>query len=241
MLSVKNVGEETHIWGGTIFSPEQERIVDSDFKSDLAKDSAFYQAILGGVAQVFVDLVHVSDVVLACEYIRFEMRKDESGNILSRIIQVPDSWGHRAKSLTYTTALSGSVDQECWPLVPCNECSLSFFKEENGGLVSCSDSESTYTKLLWAPTYKTMQKKAVLALPEVNPNVRGWVGVSGLESIPQGKLYTGFNFINRKEWSIELMQPVLMEYPFALILRHPIGAQIQVELMFEYFTNFEVF
>jgi hypothetical protein len=241
MISVKNVSGSEVIWGGTIFSDEQERILDADFKATLSKDTDFYAAILSGNAEVYVDLRLVRDPIIACEYIRFEMKKDEDGNMISRIVQVPGTWGHRAKSLLYTTALAGSVIQECWPLEPCNECSLSFLKEENGVLVSCDDSESTYTKLVWAPTHKTMQKKAVLALPAVNANVRGWVGVQGLESYPQGKLYTGFNFINRTEWAIELMQPALMEYPFVLILRHPLGSQIQVELMFEYFTNFEVF
>lgn len=241
MLSVKNVSEEATVWGGYIFSSQQERTVDAAFKAYLSEDMGFYTAVLAGNAIVYVDLVPVDNPILACEYIRFEMKKDEQGNMISRIIQVPDTWGHRAKSLLYTTALADSIIQECWPLEPCNECTLSFQKEENGALVSCDDSEATYTKLVWAPTYKTMQKKAVLCLPATNPNVRGWVGVQGLESYPQGKLYTGFNFINRNEWTIELMQPPLMQYPFVLILRHPLGSQIQVELMFEYFTNFEVF
>jgi len=241
MISVKNVSGKEVIWGGTIFSDEQERSLDADFKAALSKDTDFYGAILSQNAEVYVDLVLVRDVILACEYIRFEMKKDEEGNMISRMVQVPEAWGHRAKSLLYTTALADSVDQECWPLEPCNECSLSFFKEENGALVSCDDSESTYTKLVWAPTHKTMQKKAILSLPAPNADVRGWVGVSGIESYPQGKLYCGFNFKNRAEWMIELMQPKLMEYPFSVILRHPSGVQIDVEMMFEYFTNFEAF
>lgn len=238
MLSIKNNSQETKVWGGYIFSSGQERTVDSTFKAYLSNDSAFYTDILNGTVSVYVDLVLVESPILACEFIRFEARKDEAGNTISRIIQVPDTWSHRAKSLLFTTGLADSVDNECWPLEQCNECQLSFFKEENGALVACNDSESTYTKLVWTPTYKTMQKKAVLCLPSTSAEVRGWVGILGAEDLPQGKLYTGFNFSNRREWSIELMQPPLMEYPFVLILRHSLGAQIQVELMFEYFTNF---
>jgi hypothetical protein len=241
MLSVKNVSEVQKIWGGSIFAPSQQRAADADFKHYLSDDASFYSDILALNAEVYVDLVKVDNVILACEYIRSETKKDEEGNLYSRIKQVPEDYGNRAKSVLFTTGLSGSLEQEFWPLEQATECSLAFLREENGALVSCLDSEATYTKLVWAPPHKTMQSRAIISLPSTSTTIRGWVGVSGFESIPEGRLYMAFNFVHRNEWEISLMQPRALDAPFALLLRHGVGEQVLVELMFEYFTNFVTF
>lgn len=239
MISIKNVSGLQKIWGGYIFAEGQERTVEPDFKHLLCEDSNFFQDVLSNNALVYVDYVLQTNVIQACDYIFSENRRDEEGNTISRLRQVPSDFGNRAKSILFTTGVSGSLSQEFWPLEYANECVLSFFKESNGALVSCTDTESTYSKLVWVHPFKTMQKRAIITIPSKSSSIRGWVGVDGYENTPQGKLYMGFNFCNKNEWELGLMEPKMLEAPFCLLLRHANQENVIVELMFEYFTNFQ--
>lgn len=239
MLSVKNETGIQQIWGGMIFSDQQTRTIGGDDKKALSNDSSFYQCILAKTALVFVDEILVENVILACEYIRAEMRKDEEGSIVARIRQVPDTFHRQQKFVHFTTSDSTSLIEKRWVNLTSNECTLSFYKFVDNVLTECDDSEATVTKLLWNHAWKTMPNYAEIRLSSTNSIITAYIGSAGYESQDIGRIAYGISFAMTPVYHFEVVEPRLLPANLVLYFEHTAGYQIPIEIYFEFFTNFE--
>jgi hypothetical protein len=239
MLAVKNDTGSEQIWGGMIFDNQQTRTIDGDDKKALSNDSAFYQCILAQTALVYVDEILIDNVILACEYIRAEMRRDEEGSLITKIRQVSDTYHRQQKFVHFTTSDSTSLIEKRWVNLTSNECSLSFYKIVNDVLTECADSEATVTKLLWVHSCKTMPNYAEIRLNEVNSVVTAYVGSAGYEAYDAGRIAYGISFAMTPIYHFEVVEPRLLSSNLVVYFEHTTGYQIPVEIYFEFFTNFE--
>lgn len=237
MISVENNTEYQKVWGGVIFASHQKRSDVS--RDDLSQDPQLYRDILNGDALIYADDMLISDVILACESIRYETKKDEQGALVVRVTQSPDGYFHVSKTIEFITGDANSLQVDWWPLENGSECSLLFKKAVNGALVECQASEAEYTIIVWETQYKKMPKRAQMRLLEPNANIRSWVGIYGHENEAWGRLYMRNSFKMSREWAIEVLEPKLFEHALALYVSHPVGLHIDVEMSLEYYTNFE--
>jgi hypothetical protein len=239
MLSIKNVSGETKTWGGLIFENNQERTIDTDTKKELAASTCFYQCILDGEAQVIIDGILEENVILACEFIRFETKKDYEGNVFTRSKQVPDDYHRQHKYVQFRTSDSTSLVEKRWINTDGNECSLIFQKIVDGQLTTCQASEATITSIKWDHPWNTMPNYAEAILESIDSNITAFIGSYGIEQYDQGKIAYGISFALNNKYTYSVVEPRLLPYPLIMHFVHPAGYQKKVEVFFEFFTDFK--